>query len=73
MKVHFVSYDDENGDDLGLFVSANSYEQAVGLWQRYYELEDDIAPKAVYIVPPAGREAGAHSWFNIGTAEPSDG
>ena len=73
MKVHLVSYVDENGDDLCLFVNVDSYEQAVALWQDYFQLEDDIAPTAVYIVPAAGRVAGAYEWLYIGTAEPSDG
>jgi hypothetical protein len=70
MNLYYVTYTDCDGDNMDLFVSAESPKQAFDLWGKYYEDWNKTGGdrhNTVMIdeVPVAGNLPIAHNWETI--------
>lgn len=63
MPLWFVKYDNENGDNLDLFVQAPDREQAIIAWDQYYGSEQLPATVQVMNLDTAVRDTnGVLEW-----------
>jgi len=79
MKQFLIAHTDDDGNNLDLFVTAATPEDAVPLWIAYYDLilsEDSDRTVRVFEVPARVDFPVAHAWNHIEqveiTVEPND-
>lgn len=66
MKLFYVRSDDEDGNNLDLFVWAESHIGASDLWAQHYGLGDGEAPDNVVEIPTTPPAApGAICWSSL--------
>jgi len=51
MRLFYVRCDDENGENLDLFVWAETHAGAAGLWAKHYSLSSGEAPDTTVEIP----------------------
>jgi hypothetical protein len=51
MKLIFVTYTNDDGDNFDLFVWADTIGEAKRLWREYYSLDDDEEPRFMHSLP----------------------
>lgn len=66
MKLFYVRADDEEGENLDLFVWAETHFSAAGLWAEYYGMDAGYAPDAVTEIPTTPPAApGPIPWSDL--------
>lgn len=63
LKLYFIGHEDQDGENLDLFVSADSPEEAITHWQTYYA-RPAITPVKLWAIPEA-RPRGALKWDDL--------
>ena len=63
-RLYYVRADSSDGDNMDLFVRANTPAEAERFWSNYYEFEHSERPKWVGAVPDAPAR-GAINWSSI--------
>jgi hypothetical protein len=71
LKIFYVRHEDDDGNNLDLFVEAATPEQAAEIWALYYcpvddrEDDEEFVPEYIYLIEPTGT-AGAIVWNVVG-------
>lgn len=74
MKLFYVQHDNEDGENMDVFVTAETAKDAAILWWRYYDLSDDYDADnepaygrecVVRPVPTMDINARAHPWDEV--------
>lgn len=62
MNRYYIKHDDD-GNNFDCLVDAESEEQAVVLWRRYYDNFYSVEPDTIWLLPPMSQKPRAIKWF----------
>ena len=62
MTLYFVQHENDDGDNVDLFVRADHVARAIDLWRGHFELSLDDVPERVFAIAGDAQEEGALHW-----------
>jgi hypothetical protein len=68
LRLYFVVHDNDDGENLDLFVWSEALDAVIDHWRSYYELDDDEQPERIFEISMAAPRPGPVEWNVSGQA-----